>query len=433
MFFPIFASIVVWGLVLVVALRVFNNCGIAILRNKVTAFLLEDKRAVLQEETTSKELAYIFLACIAFRLAVYVMSAFSVALFTSSEHLDFASWLNQWKQWDATGYNNMILGGYKQMVENGEYVTLVFFPLYAFAARILNFVINNTQLSAVITSTLCYSFACCFMYKLAAMDYGKNVAKKAVLYISIFPFGFYFGAMMTESMFFLTNVATFYFIRKHNWPMVGVCGALAALSRISGIAMIFPAAVEFIEHYQLFGMFRDKKFKETFSLILKKGLWILGALVGVFIYLYCNYSLTGNWFKFMELQHKFWGEETCYFGKCILVMWQQIISPDRSVMVKTGMFLPELLSVMLMLVTMLYGARRHRSMYITHMVVYLVMNTSITWPISIARYMLCAIPMFIILADFSERHKKAHLWITVIFAVMFGIYMTGYLFSKQIM
>ena len=114
-------------------------------------------------------------------------------------------------------------------------------------------------------------------------------------------------------------------------------------------------------------------------------------------------------------------------------MWQQIISPDRSVMVKTGMFLPELLSVMLMLVTMLYGARRHRSMYITHMVVYLVMNTSITWPISIARYMLCAIPMFIILADFSERHKKAHLWITVIFAVMFGIYMTGYLFSKQIM
>ncbi|MBQ8300963.1 MAG: hypothetical protein IJX57_03255, partial [Clostridia bacterium] len=253
-----------------------------------------------------------------------------------------------------------------------------------------------------------------------------------VLYISISPFGFYFGAMLTESMFFLTTVASFYYIRKHNWIMVGVCGALAALSRISGVVVIFPAVVEFIEHYRLFGMFKDKKVKEAFKLILTKGLWIFGAFVGVFIYLYCNYSLTGDWFKFLELQHKFWGEETCYFGKCILIMWQQIVS-DRSIMVKFGMFIPELLSVIMMLITMLYGARRHKSMYITYMVVYLVMNTSITWPISIARYMLCALPMFIVLADFTERHKKAHIPITVVSAIFFGIYMTGYLFSKQIM
>lgn len=433
MFFSILASIIVWGIVLVVALRVFANCGIALPQNKVTSFIYENKCRNISEDVTSKEILYIFLACLAFRIAVYIISAIPVALFTSSEHLDFASWLDKWKQWDATGYNNMILGGYKQMVEDGEYVTLAFFPLYSFVARIFNVVINNTQISAVVTSTLCYSFACCFLYKLTALDYGKATAKKAVLYISVFPFGFYFGAMMTESMFFLTTAATFYFIRKHNWIMVGICGALAALSRISGILMIFPAVIEFIEYYELFGMFKSKKFKEAFTLILKNGLWIFGAFLGLFIYLYCNYSLTGEWFRFMALQKKFWGEETCYFGKCILVMWQQITSPGQSVMVKAGMFMPELLSVLLMLATMLYGVRRNKSMYTTYMVVYLVMNTSITWPISIARYMLCAIPMFIFLADFSERHKKAHLWITVIFAVLFGIYMTGYLFSKQIM
>ncbi len=432
MFFAVFASIVVWSLVIIVAMRVFNNCGFSFPKNKVTDFLLADKRITLKEETDRKELIYLFLACIAFRIAVYIISVFPVALFTHEQSLDFPSWLAQWKQWDATGYNHMIQGGYKYMMEDGEYVTLVFFPLYSFAGRILNIFINNTQLSAIITSTLCYAFACCFLYKLVIIDYGKSVARKAVLYISISPFGFYFGAMLTESMFFLTTVATFYFIRKHNWIMVGVCGALAALSRISGVVVIFPAVVEFIEHYKLFGMFKEKKVKEAFKLILTKGLWIFGAFVGVFIYLYCNYSLTGDWFKFLELQHKFWGEETCYFGKCILVMWKEIMS-DRSVMVKFGMFIPELLSVIMMLITMLYGARRHKSMYITHMVVYLVMNTSITWPISIARYMLCALPMFIVLADFTERHKKAHIPIVVVSAIFFGIYMTGYLFSKQIM
>ena len=432
MFFAVFASIVVWSLVIVVAMRVFNNCGFSFPKNKVTDFLLAEKRITLKEETDGKELLYLFLACIAFRIAVYIISVFPVALFTNDQSLDFPSWLAQWKQWDATGYNHMIQGGYKYMMEDGEYVTLVFFPLYSFAGRILNIFINNTQLSAIITSTLCYAFACCFLYKLVIIDYGKSVARKAVLYISISPFGFYFGAMLTESMFFLTTVASFYYIRKHNWIMVGVCGALAALSRISGVVVIFPAVVEFIEHYRLFGMFKDKKVKEAFKLILTKGLWIFGAFVGVFIYLYCNYSLTGDWFKFLELQHKFWGEETCYFGKCILIMWQQIVS-DRSIMVKFGMFIPELLSVIMMLITMLYGARRHKSMYITYMVVYLVMNTSITWPISIARYMLCALPMFIVLADFTERHKKAHIPITVVSAIFFGIYMTGYLFSKQIM
>ncbi|MBQ8301150.1 MAG: hypothetical protein IJX57_04220, partial [Clostridia bacterium] len=185
MFFAVFASIVVWSLVIVVAMRVFNNCGFSFPKNKVTDFLLAEKRITLKEETDGKELLYLFLACIAFRIAVYIISVFPVALFTNDQSLDFPSWLAQWKQWDATGYNHMIQGGYKYMMEDGEYVTLVFFPLYSFAGRILNIFINNTQLSAIITSTLCYAFACCFLYKLVIIDYGKSVARKAVLYISI--------------------------------------------------------------------------------------------------------------------------------------------------------------------------------------------------------------------------------------------------------
>ena len=51
MFFAVFASIVVWSLVIVVAMRVFNNCGFSFPKNKVTDFLLAEKRITLKEET----------------------------------------------------------------------------------------------------------------------------------------------------------------------------------------------------------------------------------------------------------------------------------------------------------------------------------------------------------------------------------------------
>lgn len=433
MILSIFANVVIWGTIAVVVLRIFKYCDIPLPNNKVFAFLLADKQCNLSEKINFKELVWIFTACILFRIVVYIISAAAVSLFTSSESLDFSLWLSQWKQWDANGYNNMIAGGYREMVDGGRYVTLVFFPLYSFIARIFNIAIQNTQISALLTSTLCYAGACCVLYLLAAMDFGRSTAKKAVLYISIFPFGFFFGAMLTESTFLLTSAATLYFIRKHNWIMVGLIGALAALSRISGIMLIFPAVVEFIEHYKILGLIKDKNIKTAFSLIFKKGLWILLAFIGVLIYMYCNYSITGDWLYFMELHEVVWSQETCYFGECIKIIWDTMLSPDRTVMLKAAIFIPEVIVIILMLFTMLYGIRRTRSMYTTYFVVYFIVNLSATWIISLGRYSLCAIPMFLCIADFSERRKESYVIITAISAILFGVYMTGYLFSKQIM
>ena len=433
MVLSVISNIVLYGTILITALRVFSVSGIPVPHSKISAVLMADKSRNRSDEATYKELAAVFAACLAFRIAVYIMSAASVSLFTSEEHLLFSDWVQQWKQWDAHGYNNMIAGGYTEAVEDGKYVTLVFFPLFTTIARIFNNVIHDTEISAFLTSTLCYAGACCFLYKLAALDFGRSAAKKAVVLISVFPFGFFFGSMLTESTFLLTSAASLYFIRRHNWIAFGIAGALAALSRLAGIMLIFPAAVEFTEHYELFGKFKAGKAKEAMGLIVKKGLWILLAFAGILIYLWCNYRVTGDWFYFMELHKTVWTQETCYFGECIKIIWETMLAPDRSVMVRAAIFIPEVLVIVLMLVTMVYGIRRTRSMYTTYFVVYFVVNLCATWIISLGRYSLCAIPMFLCMAEFTDRHEESYAPITAVSAILFGIYMTGYLFSKQIM
>ncbi|MCH5212736.1 MAG: hypothetical protein J1G06_06960 [Oscillospiraceae bacterium] len=436
MILSIIASVIVWGTVGITAIRVFNaGGGIRKSDNKIVSFLLADKSRTINEPHIAgkKELLYIFFAALAFRVFVFAASSIPIALFNGTDKISIMDIVHKWKQWDATGYNNMIKGGYKEMYERGEYVTLVFLPLYSFIARIFNFAIQNTQISALLTSSLCYSAACCFMYKLVLLDYSRETAKKALIYISVFPFGFFFGAMLTESTFFLTTAASFYFIRRHNWLMVGVFGIFAALSRISGILILFPAAVEFIEYYGIFKMLKDKQIKQTLGLVFKKGSLILLSLFGVFIYLYCNYKTSGDWFKFLELEKKIWNQENCYFGRCIQIVIRELMSENRSIMVKVSAFLPDLGGIIFMLAMMLYGARRNKNMYTVYIIIYFIINAGITWPMSIARYTLCALPLFIFLADFTERHKKFHTPIMVSFAILFGIYLTGYLFTKQIM
>src|SRR5207247_8258249 len=65
-------------------------------------------------------------------------------------------------------------------------------------------------------------------------------AERAALLTAIFPFSFFFGAVYTESTFLLFTVLTFHCFRTRRWAAAGVCGAIAAATRVTGILM-WPA------------------------------------------------------------------------------------------------------------------------------------------------------------------------------------------------
>ncbi|MFR2331929.1 MAG: hypothetical protein ACLS63_02935 [Flavonifractor plautii] len=92
--------------------------------------------------------------------------------------------------------------------------------------------------AGLMVSFLCYSAGCVYLYRLAAWELGKGAARRTVLFLSLFPYAFFFGGVMTEGLFLLTTAAALC-IRA----TVGgnVMGCLAAMTRMHGLLLIGAA------------------------------------------------------------------------------------------------------------------------------------------------------------------------------------------------
>lgn len=418
----IISFIAVFGSFGVIIWRVLENSGVKIKKKVSSPVLLKP------EEADSIECIKIFFTSFAFRIFVVIAAAFVLYLFSADNaRFSISEILKSWVKWDASNYIR-ISDGYASYQESGKFTTLVFYPLYPFFLNIVNNLIPSVEASGLLLSAVFYSSACVILYKLVCIDYGKSVAEKAVVLLSVFPFAFFHGAIMSESAFILTSLLTLYYIRRHNWMLAGFCGMLAALSRSAGVFLIIPATVEFVEEYKFF----EKKLSEMIKLVFTKWIWLLLLPIGIVIYLIINYIVAGDPFEFLHLEDDLWYQQATPFFKTLGNMWN-ILTSGYKISFKTAAILPGLVSALTMIGVLVYGVRKHRSMYTAWLLVYIMINTSISWPMSIGRYMASAVPAFIILAEVCEKNKKLFNILTVIFSIFFAIYLAGYITGKQIM
>ncbi len=423
-FLQVISIIVVLSALILIVWHMLPNAGVKIKTR------IDIDQAAVNYTPSNRECGTVFICALLFR--VFVIAAGFIIyciLIDRGDQIQLNQIFDAWLKWDANNYIR-IADGYTSFDINGDYSTLVFFPLYSWCLKLVRFIVPYDNAAGLLTSALCYSAACVFLYKLVCIDFKKSVAQKAVILMSIFPFGFFFGAIMSESAFLLTSILTLYFIRKHNWIGAGIAGLAAALSRSAGVFLIIPATVEFIEEYKIFG--NIKNLKQTLAVILKKWTWLLLIPAGTCIYLLINYKVAGSPFAFLEFEEKYWNQSTQPFFKTVGSLWS-ILTDNYDVSTKLSAFGPGLALLLCMYALMIFGIRKHKSMYSAWMLVYLTVNTTMTWPLSLCRYLACAVPAYIILADVCDRNKKLYTAITLASGIMFGIYMTGYLMGKQIM
>ncbi len=423
MIVSILSGVIVFSILIWLILRILHFSGLDMPRGKTYSFLTA---SLTKRPDVSKQYSALQVFCLAliFRIVIYIFEALILFMLTD-EHFTFTTFLRRLEIWDSTNYVRIAGGGYSSYTENGAYTTLVFFPLYPYAARLINFVIQNLRVSLLMTSTLAYAGGCVFLYKLCLCDYSHTAAKRSAIYISIFPFAFFFGAMMSESMLFFTTAMALYFIRKHKWFLAGLCGLLASLSRLAGVVVIFAAAAEFLEEYKIVSLIQKREFKKILSVIFSKGLYLLLIPLGTVIYLIVNKIVAGNYFAFLQYDSQFWGQGSQFIGKCISMTAKNAFD-FANVKRSLSMWLPYLIIIIFGIVMIIYGMRRNRSMYSAYFLAYFILNTSVKYPISGCRYMTCMIPMFMFLADFTTRHDRADAWITVTFSILFGIYLIAY-------
>lgn len=150
--------------------------------------------------------------------------------------------LQPWRNWDGHWYTLIALEGYEY-----DRATTAFYPLYPLLLRGLAlFLDGRIELAGVLISNAALLGALTVLYQLIQLDFPRPVARRAILYLALFPTAFYFSALYNESLFLLLSAACLYAARRDRWWLAGALGFLAALTRTHGILLLLPLAVLFL-------------------------------------------------------------------------------------------------------------------------------------------------------------------------------------------
>ena len=169
-------------------------------------------------------------------------------------------------RFDAVNYLAIAAHGYSALGAKGT----AFYPFYPYCIRLLGVVTGSDVLAGVLVSAASFATALVLLHRLTELELGRPAADATVLLLAFAPLSFFFTAIYTESLFLLLSVGTLVAVRRERWMLAGILGALAAVTRPTGILLAVPIAV---------GVIRRRR------RLHPQGLWSLGAPAALGSYL----------------------------------------------------------------------------------------------------------------------------------------------------
>lgn len=157
--------------------------------------------------------------------------------------------LSMWLQWDAEHYADIAVAGYSYAPD--AYSNTAFFPLYPWLLRSGASMLGHVDTETVafvgfIVANLALFVALLYLVALVRQDLGASVARRAALYVLVFPTTVFLSAVYAEALFLAAAIGSLYHARRGEWYRAGICGALAALARPFGILTVVPLAIELL-------------------------------------------------------------------------------------------------------------------------------------------------------------------------------------------
>lgn len=407
-------------------LRWLMACGLG-LPMEDSFFALEPRKHRISSYPGEKALyrrenAKIFLTALAFRLAMLLLGYLILLLVTGdSEPRSLESAM---MNGDGYHYLQLVEKGYSGYTENGEHLFLVFFPLYVWFTQGVNLLVGNAFVSGLMVSFLCYSAACVFVYRLAREEMNRRSAQRAVVFLSVFPFAFFFGGMMTESLFLLTTSASLLYLRRHRWWAAGVWGVLAAMTRMHGILLAGAILVELLESQKVLS--RDgRSWKQRLLSVLRRLPWALLPFLGTGAYLLLNYIVDGDPFAFVTHQQHWyqgflWFSQTLQYVGTNAFFWGDLT-------IRAAVWLPQLILFVVFFGVLALCWRRFPASLTLYAFFCLILNYSLSCLLSGGRYLSCDIPFFLFAAALTEKRPSLDRGVAAGMAVLLGVYYFAWL------
>ncbi len=313
--------------------------------------------------------------------------------------------LPAWDRWDTKWYEQIAQRGYTWRNPAGT-SPAAFFPLYPLLIHAGTIVTHRSALLvALVISNLCFLGALWYLWRLTCWETGREVATRTILYIALFPTALFFFAGYTESLFLLLTVAGFYHLRRNDWLLAGMFGALAAATRVTGVLLLVPLVYEYA---------RSRNFSP--SRVLSPGLiGLLLVPVGLVAFMVYLQATVGDPLAFDHFQAAWQKVFTLQLWSGFLESLRQVllVQPAASFF-EAQNFLNAVLGG-LCLVWSFQAARRLPAAYGLYLLAFWLLTLSTPalaggYPVplvSLGRYVLSLFPVFMYLGMVG-RHRAFH-------------------------
>jgi len=359
------------------------------------------------QRTAWKEAAWIFLLS---RFVIILVTYISISILPlsgqTSAHictLNINSCILSWFHWDAIAYVNIAHHGYSLTRDT------VFFPLWPLLIHgvgvLFGASITVYYIAALLLSNTCFYFVLVVFYCLLSKDFEPTVAKNALFYLAFYPYALFFFAGYPESLFLLLCLAVFFFLRRGNsldWWLAGFFGFLAALTRATGIILVIPFLVVFIQRFWICGEFDRQSWQQKLNAFVP----VILIPTGVLVYMiYLGYT-QGNPLSFSSQEASSWSRHLSLPWNGLISTLQVFFTPSS---LRVYNF-RDITFTLIPLVALAIGWKRlplHYSLFAVAMVIFSLSYPFIPLePLSAApRYMMSIFPIIVIFA-FWGKHSR---------------------------
>jgi hypothetical protein len=321
--------------------------------------------------------------------------------------------LDIWGRWDSGWYSSIVSDGYTL---RGDIDTvqsnIAFFPLYPYIVKFLFQILpdqlhtlETILLLGVIVSNIFFLGALIVFYKLViSIVKHQRIAKRAVLYLLLFPTSFFFSCFYTEATYLFFSIATFYAAAKQRWAIASILGYFVALSRPLGVLILIPLILDYLKNKN----WKIHKIKGDVA-------YLLFIPAGFFTFLLSLYQLTGNLFAPMQIQSA--------WNKIFAMPWETLIKPVFYVPFITEF--DQLFTVgfiLLGIVALIRLPSPSYGIYSLLIVAPPLMTGNLR---SAVRYCAVVFPIFIVLALFGKKYS-IHQFITILFLTLQILFMVAW-------
>jgi hypothetical protein len=312
---------------------------------------------------------------------------------------------------DVNWYLGIAERGYDQMPFNADVPrNWAFFPLFPLLWRLAARVTGEWVLTGMALSHLFFLVALFLLHRVC-IQFGLSAddADRAVFFLAVFPTSYFFSLPLPESLFLMLTVASFYFAKRERWWLAGLCGALAASTRTSGILLLPALALLYWETYRPALQLRDLRTwrKDALALLL-----VPCGLLAFMIYLH---FLTGNAFAFKGAMAA-WGRKA---GLFLDPLFEYLRQPGE-IAAHWNFKLVNFLAVILALACGVTLVRRRQYPLAVYALLSLLVALSSALLQSQARYAMVVFPVYMVLATWGRRPKVDQL-IRAVFVAIFAL------------